>query len=129
MNKYIARAYEVAKNSPDPTTKTGVVIVDSGTGEIIAEGWNNKFGDQDPRKKFSVHAEMDAVFNLPKPLNPVGALVVYSRFEPCLACLLHLNHVGIRKVFFVDPITPKWEQPERLEFVKLAGMELIREEV
>lgn len=79
-NKYLKIAYEEAKNSDDPHTAVGCVIVNNNV--IISKGYNHfinidkklsfpKIGsDSDPVKTkypYIIHAEMDALLKTKDP--------------------------------------------------------------
>lgn len=97
------KAYELAKKglgkvSPNPCV--GAVIVKNG--EILAEGWHKKAGDD--------HAEIDAI-NKVKDISKLKGAELYVTLEPCChfgktpPCVNRIIETGIKEVFIgmMDP--------------------------
>ena len=97
----------VSRNSPDPDTKHGCVIVDKNC-DIISSGYNGTVCGFEatatqltrPEKyRWLIHAEENAVLIANKSL--VGA-TAYVTGEPCVECFRRFCHVGIRRVVCGD---------------------------
>lgn len=104
-------AYRVSKQSKDPNTKVGAVIVSPDNRELsfgyngfarklpeTMELWN----DREIKLKLVVHAEMNAVFNC--PFDSTGCKI-YVTHQPCSRCLIHLINAGISEVYYSEPYT------------------------
>ena len=90
--RFMRRAIEIAHGNPD--APFGCVIVDGGTGEILAEGLN------DAEKSPILHGETAAVMDLfdGRPdVNP-SSLVLYTTAEPCPMCAGAILWSGIPRV-------------------------------
>ena len=109
-SKNMSLALEEAKNSNDPHTQVGAVIV-SEKGKVIGKGFNqmpqnkNTFpwereGDQrDTKYPYVVHAEMNACINASEKIK--GAEIYVTLF-PCSNCAKYLAQAGIKKVYYLD---------------------------
>ena len=91
---YMRRAIELAANVPD--LPFGALIVDRGSGKILAEGWNKS-----PINP-TWHGEIDAINQL--VLSDPGIdgkqLVLYTTAEPCPMCQGAILWTGIEMVVF-----------------------------
>jgi dCMP deaminase len=103
---YFMRMAEVmAKESHDPSTKVGCIIVDQGN--IVALGFNHiprriRFMEnqiQDRSWKYSrvIHAELDAVLKLGKQI--VKHPIMYSTHYPCDRCAALIVEAGIQELY------------------------------
>jgi tRNA(Arg) A34 adenosine deaminase TadA len=74
---YMRRAIELAANVPD--YPFGALIVDRGSGKILAEGWNKSSINP------TFHGEIDAINQLvlSQPRIDGKELVLYTTAEPC----------------------------------------------
>ena len=89
---YMRRAVEIARGNPD--APFGCVIVDTESGEILAEGLN------DAEKSPVLHGETSAVMDLfdRRPDVDPAALVLYTTAEPCPMCSGAILWSGIPRV-------------------------------
>jgi len=95
---YMVRAIELGKNVP--CFPFGAVIVDSESGEIVAEGWNRSA--ENP----IWHGEIDALNRLAqvRPVIDGARLFLYSTAEPCPMCQSAILWAGIGAVIFGSSI-------------------------
>ncbi|MEO1553150.1 MAG: nucleoside deaminase [Pseudomonadota bacterium] len=81
----------------------GAVIVDPGTGEIVAEGHNQPIRDHDP----TAHAEIQAIRAAAKVRGNyrLPGLHLYVTLEPCVMCAGAISLARLGKVVFAadDP--------------------------
>ena len=105
IKKYFDIAEEVAKNSKDPSTKVGAVIVDK-FGKEISKGYNGfvdackeEFMTYERPMKYNliVHAEMSAILSAKQDLTGCS---IYTLYAPCSNCLKHILQSGISKIFY-----------------------------
>lgn len=96
---YMRRAIEIARGNPD--APFGCVIVDGGTGEILAQGLN------DAEKSPILHGETAAVMELfdRRPDVDPSSLVLYTTAEPCPMCAGAILWSGIPRVVLGTSIT------------------------
>jgi tRNA(adenine34) deaminase len=92
--RYMRRAIELAGNVPE--LPFAAVIVDSQTGHVVAEGWN-----QTARHPIW-HGEMVALHALTESAVPVAttSLVLYTTAEPCPMCQGAILWSGLGGVVF-----------------------------
>lgn len=90
--RYMRRALEVARGNPD--APFGCVIVDSRTGEVLAQGFD------EAEKSPVLHGETAAVMDLfqKHPAVDVSRLVLYTTAEPCPMCSGAILWSGIPRV-------------------------------
>lgn len=92
---YMKRAIEIAVERT-PQEPFAAVLIDTESGEIVAEGYNQ--ADTDPL----VHGEMDALnryFSSERTV-PVERLQLYTTAEPCPMCTGALYWARIPKVVY-----------------------------
>lgn len=134
---YLAEAYKLALNSPDPSTQNGAVLVKDGT--IIGEGWNappNGVQLNDERLvrpfkyHFFEHAERNAIFDAArKGISTVDA-TLYCPFIACVDCGRAIIQSGIKRVIGHLPFKPqegdRWYESCAISFGMLeeAGVEV-----
>ncbi len=91
---YMRRAIQIARTRP--TAPFGALLVDTGTGEIVAKGVNQ--GDRNP----VLHGEIDAISRYADSELSVDwhQLCLYTTAEPCCMCQGAVMWAGIREVVF-----------------------------
>jgi tRNA(Arg) A34 adenosine deaminase TadA len=91
---YMREAIRVARTSP--TAPFGALLVDSGSGEIVAEGVNQSHLNP------VWHGEIDAINRLvdKKPSVDWSQLCLYTTAEPCCMCQGAIMWAGIREMMF-----------------------------
>ena len=92
--QYMRRAIELAQQFAD--RPFGAVIVDSGSGEIVAEGWNRT--TENPLW----HGEIDALNRLSEARRQAERqqLSLYTTAEPCPMCKSAILWTGIGTVVY-----------------------------
>jgi dCMP deaminase len=105
--KYLRAAYEyAAKNSTDPTTQNGAMLVNK-AGEIVAKGANrfprgvreNEDRREKPQKYFYMgHAEKYAIFEAARKGIKTEGLTMYCPWSVCAECARAIIQAGIKKV-------------------------------
>ena len=121
--RYLRLAKEVSTWSKDPSTQVGAIAVLNGT--VLAQGYNGfpkyvaddeaKLQDREIKYKYTVHAEMNCIFNA--ALNGVslyGSTLYIYPLPACHECAKGIIQVGIERVVspvFEDDLTQKrWEK-------------------
>lgn len=97
--KFMRLAIEQAKKMPK--FPFGAVIVDSRTGEVLAEGHNRSTLDP------TFHGEMDVIHRLAaSPKRPANwaPLVLYTTAEPCSMCQSGIEWAGIGAIVYGSSI-------------------------
>jgi guanine deaminase len=78
----------------------GAVVVESGTGKIIAEGWNQVTSSCDP----TAHAEMMAIRTAAQSLDRfhLTGYSIYSSCEPCPMCLAAIYWAHLDGIYYAN---------------------------
>jgi len=79
-------------------TPVGAVVVDPGSGEVIAVGANGPIGSQDP----TAHAEIVAIREAARKLGNyrLTGLTLVVTLEPCAMCAGAISHARIGRLVF-----------------------------
>jgi dCMP deaminase len=131
-HRFLATAERVAKQSKDPSTKVGCVVVSFDRCTILGEGHNSfprgvdntdeRWNDRPTKYLMVQHAELNAV------LNCVGSTVgatVYVTYEPCASCAGMLIQAGVQRI--VTYQTPPGGFQERFAASFKASHEMLSE--
>lgn len=107
----VYNAVEEAKKSTYLQFRTGCIIFNKK--RILSVGHN--YASKSAKKlhpKFqtwfgSVHAEVDAILKARKNLKNASLIVIrinkkdeFRMSKPCKHCMLYLNHIGIKKIYY-----------------------------
>lgn len=101
--RFLQIAEEVSRQSPDPATKHGCVIVDADR-RVISTGYNAPVEgipielvplDRPRKYAWFVHAEDRAVTAARRDLSGATA---YVTGEPCAACVRRFLQAGVRRI-------------------------------
>ena len=97
-DRYMRAAIAQARLVPE--LPFGAVLVDSGSGEIVAEGHNRS--QQNP----TFHGEIDVINRLAAEKSDIdwSALVLYTTAEPCPMCQSAIEWAGIASVVYGSSI-------------------------
>ena len=113
LSNYLGLAKHIAGWSKDPSTKCGAVAVGK-HGQILSQGYNGfprgvsdhneRLNDREQKYKFTIHAEMNCIFNA--SLTGVSlegsSLYVYG-LPVCDNCAKGVVQVGFNRVFMCYP--------------------------
>lgn len=120
-----------AERSEDPYKKVGCCIINS-DGRVLSVGYNglpSKFNadlsfwkDRDFRRKFMIHAEINALSFLKKTDNPY---LLATTLLPCSSCALSIISYGIKKVVYEEDYL---SDQNALDIFKYYGINIIRHE-
>ncbi len=110
MHKFLKYAVEEAQKS-EHRQKIGAIISDKS--KIISRGYNHQQRSvKHLKKKFqrwigTVHAEVDAIIKAKTDLKNLSMLVIRVNnknqlrlAKPCRWCMMYLEYVGIKKVYY-----------------------------
>jgi dCMP deaminase len=110
---FFGLAAYVASASKDPSTKTGVVLVDAKR-RVVGTGYNGfprgvedtdeRLNDRPTKYKLVVHAEANAILNATADLP--GATAYVFPWPPCASCAGLLIQAGVARVVAPAP-TPE----------------------
>jgi dCMP deaminase len=101
----------IAQRSHDAETKVGAVLVNNGSGAIIATGFNgfvrgaddNALPTTRPQKyEYIVHAEQNLICNSAKHGISMDNCSLVCTLSPCKLCMRMLLNCGITKVIAKD---------------------------
>lgn len=107
-------AIKLAHRSTNKRHKTGAVIVNSKTGDIISTGWSHKGQTTWKTTPWSTHAEMHAILRAPHPKLLEHATIYIATVcsksgnltsaKPCSSCGALLSGAGIKQVIYTERI-------------------------
>lgn len=118
--EYLADCTEYASRSPDPSRKTGAIIVDA-AGEVTARGRNHfPYGiactevrlERPAKYKWIEHAERDAIYSAARRgVTTVGS-DMYLTWYPCADCARAIIQAGISHLICREPdwADPRWSE-------------------
>lgn len=93
-------AYKIARNSEDPSTQVGVVLLDQND-TVLSDGWNEFPHGVAPRWErpakydYIEHAERNAIFCAARlGVGTVGATMVCT-WGPCISCARAIIQAGV----------------------------------
>lgn len=122
-------ATAAAARSEDPWVQVGAVVARANN-SIVGSGYNGApagreidWSDRDSRRRFVVHAEVNAL----SYAHPGEPAVLATTLLPCPACMTLAASYGIKKVVFRDVY--ERTQRESLEIASAFGIELRRIEI
>lgn len=136
---YLRMAYEQAwRNSDDTSTKTGAVIVNGKTGELLSWGFNHypygldptpeQLADRDFKLAKIIHAEPSSVHYAAKMGKATNGATMYMPWIPCEPCAEVMVDSGI-KIFIgheamIDKTPTNWgvSTYDGLVLLKKAGV-------
>lgn len=119
--RYLEMAKLVSTWSKDPSTTVGAVIVGP-TGAILSTGYNGfpkgiaddsvRFQDRDTKLHYTIHGEMNALYNALQHGVNVNGAILYCTFPICSECAKGIIQSGISCVVIpylhVNPGRIKW---------------------
>ncbi|HJQ09007.1 MAG TPA: nucleoside deaminase [Candidatus Saccharimonadales bacterium] len=93
--KYLQRAIELSKQSPEPVG-CGVVIV--ADGKVVAEACNSQRADN----VAVYHAEIKAIIDANKTsgVRTLPNAIAYCSCEPCAMCLTALSYAKVGRIIY-----------------------------
>lgn len=124
LDNLFEQAFVVAKNSKDPTTKVGCIIVHPETLSQQSTGYNNPVrnapDDLIPKTRpekyvYFQHAEVNAVCQAAALGKAISGCIAISTLSPCSSCLRILWQSNIHEVYFKDEYRDFQGQLEMLD--------------
>jgi dCMP deaminase len=112
---FVQLAQVVATKSKDPSTKVGVVIVDS-LNRVVSTGYNgfprgvidqpDRYDHKETKYRLIVHSEANAILVAARDLHRCQ---LYTTMFPCSECAKLIVQAGISRVYTPPPRTDgKW---------------------
>jgi dCMP deaminase len=106
---FLREAYKfAAENSPDPSTKTGAVIVRVSNAEILAYGTNHlprgvtatkeQLADRKWKYEHIIHAETSAIFDAARNGKQTLRRTMYMPWVPCTPCAYAIIDAGLNEL-------------------------------
>lgn len=137
-DNYLRLAKHIADWSKDPSTKCGAVAVGK-HGQILSQGYNGfprgvsdtslRLNDRSQKYKFTIHAEMNCIFNA--SLTGVSldnaSLYVYG-LPVCDNCAKGVVQVGVKRVFMCYPAAME-ERKEWIESYRISREMFVESQV
>lgn len=124
---YMRMAAEWAQLSHCVRKQVGALIVKDRM--IIADGFNGTptgfpnvcENDEGKTNWYVLHAEANAITKLARSNNSAVGATLYITMSPCRECAKLIHQAGISRVVYRD----EYKDPQGLEFLKQAGVELV----
>ena len=96
---------------------------------IIADGFNGTptgfpnvcENEEGETNWYVLHAEANAITKLARSNNSAVGATLYITMSPCRECAKLIHQAGISRVVYRD----EYKDPQGLEFLKQAGVELV----
>jgi len=118
-------AEQVSLRSEDPYKKVGSCILNK-EGRVLAIGYNgllskqkisNKFWkNRDERRKFVIHAEINALSCISRYDNP---FLLACTLLPCSNCAINISSAGIKEVIYLEDYAKDELAYEIFDFYKI----------
>jgi dCMP deaminase len=132
--EYLADCTEYASRSPDPSRKTGAIIVDA-AGAVTARGRNHfSYGiactevrlTRPAKYKWIEHAERDAIYSAARRGVRTAGSDMYLTWYPCADCARGIIQAGISKLICREPdwADPRWSEDFAIVREMLAEAEI-----
>lgn len=124
---YMRMAAEWAQLSHCVRKQVGALIVKDRM--IIADGFNGTptgfpnvcENEEGETNWYVLHAEANAITKLARSNNSAEGATLYITLSPCRECSKLIHQAGISRVVYRDV----YKDPQGLEFLKQAGVELV----
>lgn len=124
---YMRMAAEWAQLSHCVRKQVGALIVKDRM--IIADGFNGTptgfpnvcENEEGETNWYVLHAEANAITKLARSNNSAVGATLYITMSPCRECSKLIHQAGISRVVYRD----EYKDPQGLEFLKQAGVELV----
>jgi dCMP deaminase len=124
---YMRMAAEWAQLSHCLRKQVGALIVKDRM--IIADGFNGTptgfpnvcENEEGETNWYVLHAEANAITKLARSNNSAVGATLYITMSPCRECSKLIHQAGISRVVYRD----EYKDPQGLEFLKQAGVELV----
>ena len=124
---YMRMAAEWAQLSHCVRKQVGALIVKDRM--IIADGFNGTptgfpnvcENEEGETNWYVLHAEANAITKLARSNNSAVGATLYITMSPCRECSKLIHQAGIGRVVYRD----EYKDPQGLEFLKQAGVELV----
>ena len=124
---YMRMAAEWAQLSHCVRKQVGALIVKDRM--IIADGFNGTptgfpnvcENEEGETNWYVLHAEANAITKLARSNNSAVGATLYITMSPCRECAKLIHQAGINRVVYRD----EYKDPQGLEFLKQAGVELV----
>lgn len=130
---WLARCYDLASDSPDPSNQNGALVIDRRRQEALGAGRNEfpykvqvtdeLINDREKKLFYIEHAERNAIFSAAKYRGIQGCIMVCPWFA-CADCARAIVLSGITKVYGHKQRMD--QTPERWKASVEAGLDLIR---
>lgn len=132
---HLRYAYQLASQSPDPSTQVGAIIVTNEFGPFC--GWNHltpgmkldlTLIKRSFKYKVMEHAERDAIFKATKAGRSLEGAIMYCPWAACCDCARAIVLSGIKEVVChgnaLEKTPERWQEDIRLtkEIFKKAGV-------
>ena len=124
---YMRMAAEWAQLSHCVRKQVGALIVKDRM--IIADGFNGTptgfpnvcENEEGETNSYVLHADANAITKLARSNNSAVGATLYITMSPCRECSKLIHQAGISRVVYRD----EYKDPQGLEFLKQAGVELV----
>jgi dCMP deaminase len=118
--RYIDLAKTAASWSKDPSRKIGAVIIGENN-QIVSLGYNGfprgindtteRLNDRETKYKYTVHAEMNAIYNaIHNNASIVGCSIYVTGLPVCRECAKAIIQVGIKNVYMDTKPIDNWKE-------------------
>ena len=137
--RFLELAKHIAKDSKDPSTKVGAVIVDDDN-NVRTIGYNGfprgvkdtpeRLNDRKLKYPLTVHAELNALLTMARVGTPTKGTTMVCTHYPCSNCSGAMVQAGIKEVVVYSPnedFKSRWNEDMKMSelILKEGGVEVV----
>jgi dCMP deaminase len=129
LNTWLNIALQMAKRSPAPDKKVGVVATGQ-DGVVLGYGWNYNADDSDPSTvdengrtlDTTLHAEDELFARAMESGKTLEGATLYITHSPCMRCAARLKRAKVKRIYFLE----EFKGGISHDFLSSHGVELIQ---
>ena len=141
INSLLCLTYDIAQDSPDPSTQNGALLYDTANDEVLSTGINEfprgldvtqDMLERPLKYTYIEHAERNAIYNgiRTKQKYIPGGAIMFAAWAACADCARAITNSGIKALIrHADPNrdASRWAESIKIgdEIMRAGGVEII----